>query len=227
MPKYKIVCFSEDLIDVGKLRITALKPTLEKEVTLSTAIKFDENEDELYDKLKEHIYGIECQKLLVTSLSNTKNEPKEILVNLARKFNEYILYPKISKVLELSVLERQNIEDIEENVIVAKMLKEEHISIQSQFFIQEGRIEVSANESSNNIVGIKLVTDQGERILLLKEKADKLPEAKEKKAKKRARKKRKKEKKKGEKQARKTRKTKAGKKRKRRKRKRRVKTTSR
>ena len=225
MPKYKIICFSEDLIDVGKLRITALKPTLEKEITLSTVIKFDENEDELYDKLKEHIYGVECQKLLVTSLSSAKNEPREVLVNLARKFNEYVLYPKISKVLELSVLERQNIEDIEENVIVAKMLREERIPIQDQFFIQEGRIEISASENSNNIVGIKLVTDQGERILLLKEKANKLPEAKgKKKARRRARRKKKKKEKK---QVKKAKKARAGKKRKKRERKRRVKTASR
>ncbi|MCD6428612.1 MAG: hypothetical protein J7L12_03230 [Desulfurococcales archaeon] len=225
MPKYKIICFSEDLVDVGKLKITALKPTLEKEVTLSTAIKFDENEDELYNKLKEHVYGIECQKLLVTSLSSTKSEPKEVLVNLARKFNDYVLYPKISKVLELSILERQNIEDIEENVIVAKMLREERIPIQSQFFIQEGQIEISASGSSNSIVGIKLVTDQGERILLLKEKANKLPEAKEKKkARKRARRRKKKKEKK---EVKKAKKAKASRKRKKRKRRRRVKTASR
>ena len=221
MPKYRIVCFSEDLIDTGKLKITALKPTLEKEVTLSTAIKFDENEDELYGKFKEHIYGIECQKLLVVSLNNTKSEPKEILVNLARKFNEYVLYPKISKVLEISILERQNIEGIEENVIVAKMLKENHIQIQSPFFIHEGQVEVLASDNSSSIVGIKLITDQGERILLLKEKAGKLPEAKKKK---KARKKKRKQEKKTVKKARKTR---TRKKRKEKRRKRRVKTASR
>ena len=185
MPKYRIVCFSDDLIEIaGKLRITTLKPTIEKEITLGEDIRLDE-EDELYSKLKDHIYGVECRKLLVISLNNGREEPKEVLINLARKFNDYVLHPRISKILEVSILARQNIENVEENVIVAKMLKEERIAIQGDYFVQEGHIEVVAPEnSSDGVVGIKLVTDRGERILLLKEKANKLPEVKEKKAKK-------------------------------------------
>jgi len=188
MPKYRIICFSEDVVDVGKLKISVLKPTLEKEVTVGSVIKLDGDEDEVYKKLKEYIYGKECQKLLIASISNTRNEPSEILVNLAGRYNEYILYPRISRVLGLSILERQDTEDIEENVIVAKMLKEQQVLVQNPFFIQEGQLEMSANGNSN-IVGVRLITDHGERILLMKEKASKLPKEEKKKKKSKSRRK--------------------------------------
>jgi len=188
MPKYRIVCFSEDIINVGKLRITALKPTLEKEVTSRSVMKLDGSEDEIYRRLKEHIYGVECQKLLIASAPSTRKEPNEILVNLAGRYSEYVLHPKISKVIELSILERQDTDNIEENVIVAKMLKEQKVPVQNPFYIQEGRLEVSAD--GGRVVGVKLITDCGERILLVKEKAVRLPSEKKKtKKKRRARKK--------------------------------------
>jgi hypothetical protein len=181
MPEIRLICFNEEVIESNGIKLTVLKPTFMHELKTRISLDLDQNDEEIYDKFKDILYGKDCPNLLIKVLSNGMST--ERLVRAFKKYRKYILFPKPSKITEVSVLLKPNSSSPEENIIMSNNLLEKKIPISGDYYVFDGETE----SSESDIVGVTITTVDGSRLVLLSEVSKKLEEPEKKKAKKRRR----------------------------------------
>ncbi len=168
MPTYRVRCLKEDRVSVDGVEIQVLKVIDSFEIRERFKIDVGEDEESVYRKLKKYIYGKECPILYLAY--ERSGERVESLISFVKGRRPYLLFPKLAKLLEVELLAREEGEVSEENVIFAKGLR---VIASREFsgeelYVFSGNVSFEVSGASSNLTGIKLVTDAGERLLLLK-----------------------------------------------------------
>ncbi len=158
--EYRALCLDKARVDFGKGELELLKLREEKEILLKSRI------DPLTFKegnLKKALSYLNCDYSLLLS----KDGNVEALVELKTSpQSKVLLYPYPSRVKALQILKRQEAQEMEENVVFSKTLSVENVDLRGEYYVYEGEIVLN---TGGNVVGVKVVTESGVRIVLVGE----------------------------------------------------------
>ncbi|OYT47794.1 MAG: hypothetical protein B6U85_04330 [Desulfurococcales archaeon ex4484_42] len=167
MSRYEIICFNSEWVKLGDyIELVMYRKAWSEKIT---ARKVDPHlsDDKIYETVKKHIYGRECHYLLLKcSDSKCSEDYEEIGALLVGKSFNITLFPIPVRVYEIHLLRKQSRSDIDidENIIISNELwKVKEFKINGEYYI----VNTSVKLLSNEVDAIKVVTELGDRVIIL------------------------------------------------------------
>ena len=157
---YKVICFKLLEQKLRSFRLSVLKPVREEEISVRRKINLNSLNIERMKKFSKSFE--ECDYFLIQDL----NGKEEVFFVSGNKGNNFkTLFPKPSALKAAYLLRYQENLEREENVIFSKALISEELPVKKGIYIYEGKGVIE----DKGIVGVKLLTSDGLRLLLKEE----------------------------------------------------------
>jgi len=169
--KYEIICFNSEWVKLDNYVELIMYKRAWSEKIVIRKVDPHLSDDKIYEVVKKHIYGKECHYLLLRCSSSKCVEGYEEIGALfvGKSFN-ITLFPIPVRVYEIHLLRRQSRTDInmDENIILTNELwKTKEFKINDEYYIVNTSIRLPSNDTA--IDAIKVVTELGDRVIILKE----------------------------------------------------------
>jgi len=165
--RYEIICFNSEWVKLNNyIELIMYRKAWSEKIT---ARKVDphSSDDKIYETVKKYIYGRECHYLLLKcSGSKCSGDYEEIGALLVGKSFNITLFPIPVRVYEIHLLRKQPRSDIDidENIILSNELwKVKEFKIDGEYYI----VNTSVKLLSNDVDAIKVVTELGDRVIIL------------------------------------------------------------
>lgn len=153
--KYVITCFKAVPVELKGMNITLLRPTGGQEVNLRKRLDPITSSSQ---SLRRLFKDVSCDYGLIQS----PDGKDEVLIAL-NQVKGFMLYPRPRPLKKLQLLKRQEAPEMEENVVFSKTLTTQDLPLDDGYYVFFGDVKLPNDE---RVVGIKVVTDSGVRILL-------------------------------------------------------------
>ncbi len=168
--KFILTCFKSEKLSIDNLvEITLYKKSFSQVLKLSgSKINPHSNDDKLYELVKEHVYGKECNYFILECGSSKCPEGFNAIAALltGKSFN-ITLYPIPARVFRIDLLRSEEKEEVKgENILITNELKKiKSLEINDELYV----LNTDVKMLSKNVIfdAIRICTEYGDRVIIL------------------------------------------------------------